>query len=92
MSVVLSNEELENLINNNVQAMKNLETIKAEMSKLKSGSIVNLSQIVTISKQRILNPKQSKDALSGIRLKPNDLDNINKKLEKIFLFQSGNNS
>lgn len=74
------------------QAIKNLETIKAEMSKLKSGSIVNLSQIVTISKQRILNPKQSKDALSGIRLKPNDLDNINKKLEKLFLFQSGNNS
>ncbi len=67
------------------QSIKNLNSFKAKMDKLKNGSIVNFSQITTISKQRILNPKQSKDALTGIRVKTTDLDKMNEKLKKLFI-------
>lgn len=68
------------------ESIKNMESINEKISKLKSGSIVNLSQITTISKQRILNPKQSKDALTGIRVKDSDLDEISKKLKHLYKF------
>lgn len=68
------------------ESIKNMDSIKNNISNLKSGSIVNISQITTISKQRILNPKQSSDGLTGIRIKETDLDNINKKLKELFYF------
>lgn len=67
------------------QSIKNLDSFKVKMDKLKNGSIVNFSQITTISKQRILNPKQSKDALTGIRVKTTDLDKMNEKLKNLFI-------
>lgn len=57
-----------------------LKKMKAEISKMKCGSIALVNQITTISKIRIYNPKTTKDILSGITLSNDGLDKIDKEL------------
>ena len=68
---------------------KNLETqnLRKSIYKLKDGTIANLGQITTISKIRILNPKQSSDSLNKIKLNSVDLDIINQKIQYLYLYQ-----
>ena len=44
-----------------------------EISKMKKGSIALVSQITTISKQRIYDPKTSSDILANLRVSGNTL-------------------
>ena len=57
----------------------------SEMLKMKKGSIALVSQITTISKQKIYDPKKNKDVLSGLRLSDESLDLINNKLKKLYI-------
>lgn len=65
--------------------MQELKTFEKSIQKLKSGSIIDVGQVVTISKMRISNPKNSKDSLSKIKLSAEDLDKINEKLRSLYI-------
>jgi hypothetical protein len=65
--------------------MKELQTFQSSIQKLKSGSIIDAGQIVTISKMRISNPKNSKDSLNRIKLSNEDLDTLNEKLKSLYI-------
>ena len=52
---------------------------------MKKGSIALVHQITTISKQRIYNPKTSKDILSNVKVSDTTLDLIDSKIKELFL-------
>lgn len=52
---------------------------------MKKGSIALVSQITTISKQRIYNPKTSSDILANLRVSDNTLDLIDSKIKELFI-------
>ena len=60
------------------------------LSKLRNGTIVDVGQITTISKMRIVNPKIYSDSLYGLKLKPSDLDVLNRKLSELFIKNKNN--
>lgn len=62
-----------------------IRKMDSEMLKMKKGSIALVSQITTISKQKIYDPKKNKDVLSGLRLSDESLDLINNKLKKLYI-------
>lgn len=69
-------------------ALDDLNFIKrmdSEMSKMKKGSIALVSQIATISKQKIYDPQKTSDVLSGLRLSDSSLDLINEKMKQLFI-------
>lgn len=69
-------------------ALADLNFIKKmdeEMSKMKKGSVALVSQITTISKQKIYDPQRNSDVLSGIKLSGDTLDLINEKLKKLYI-------
>ena len=69
---------------------KELETLKKsknEISKMKIGSIALISQITTISKIRIMDPKNSNDVLSGIRFSNETMDKIDGAISQLFTKQ-----
>lgn len=69
-------------------ALNDLSFIKRmdeEMSKMKKGSVALVSQITTISKQRIYDPKKNKDILSGLRISDGSLDLINNKIKELYI-------
>lgn len=69
-------------------ALDDLSFIKKmdeEMLKMKKGSVALVSQITTISKQRIYDPQKNGDILSGLRLSDESLDLINDKIKQLFI-------
>lgn len=64
---------------------KTLMKIEDEMKKMKNGSIAIVSQITTISKQRIYDPQKTGDILSGLRISNESLDLINAKMKQLFI-------
>lgn len=76
------NEKL-NRVNDKVERIKDLDK---DLTNLKNGTIVSVSQITTISKQRIMNPQKAKDNLSEIKLSTADLDILNEYLKKLYLY------
>ena len=64
----------------------NLEKIRSELYKMKDGSIAKIEQITTISKQRIFDPKGSRDVLSGIHFSDAAMDKINEKIKELYIF------
>lgn len=56
-----------------------IKKMEEEMSKMKKGSVALVSQITTVSKQKIYDPQKGSDVLSGIRLSNESLDLINEK-------------
>ena len=64
--------------------MERLEAQQKEFSRMKSGSIVLLGQITTISKIRIYDPKRSDDVLADIRLSSPTLDKIDAKIIELY--------
>lgn len=62
-----------------------IKKIKKESEKMNKGSIALVSQITTISKIRIYDPKTNRDILSKIRLSNENLDLIDTELKKLFL-------
>ena len=70
------------------QFKKDFEYIKKvenEISKMKKGSIALISQITTISKQRIYDPKTSTDILANLRVSDSTLDLIDAKIKELFM-------
>ena len=66
-------------------AFKYIKKVEKEISKMKKGSIALISQITTISKQRIYDPKNSSDILSNLRVSNHTLDLIDSKIKELFL-------
>ena len=65
--------------------MEYLKKMEKEIDKMKKGSIALVHQITTISKQRIYNPQNKNDILSGVKISPESLDLIDDKIKKLFL-------
>lgn len=61
-----------------------LQKLVQEIKKMKQGTVARITQITTISKQRIYNPKTKADILSGIKLSNNSMDLIDDKIIKMF--------
>lgn len=59
--------------------------VQSEIDKMKKGSIALVSQITTISKIRIYDPKTNYDVLSYIRLSNENLDAIDNEIKNIFI-------
>jgi len=69
------------------QKKADLQVALKEVSKMKRGSIALVGQITTISKIRIEDPRNTHGVLNGIKLSPTNLDNINKKIKSLFLYE-----
>lgn len=65
--------------------LKYFEKLQNEILKMKKGSIALVSQITTISKQRIYDPKTSFDILSNLRVSNHTLDLIDTKIKELFI-------
>ena len=61
-----------------------LQKLLFEIRKMKEGSIARITQITTISKQRIYNPKSKNDILSGIKLSNESMDLIDQKIIELY--------
>ena len=76
-------------LNANLKAMivenSSLEKMRKEITKMKKGSIALTSQITTISKIRVYDPKSDYDILSGIKLSNEKLDLIDNEIKKNYL-------
>lgn len=67
--------------------IKKVKLLDRDLDNLKNGTIVAVSQITTISKLRIINPKSSKDSLYDIKLNTDDLDKLNDYIKKLYIFE-----
>lgn len=76
-------EEIHSALDDLVFAKK----VNAEMSKMKKGSVALVSQITTISKQRIYDPQKKSDVLADLKISDKSLDLINEKMKKLFIKQ-----
>lgn len=64
---------------------KYIKKVEKEISKMKKGSVALVSQITTISKQRIYDPKTNSDVLSKLKVSGSTLDLIDNKFRELFL-------
>lgn len=62
-----------------------MKKVNSEMSKMKKGSVALISQITTISKQKIYDPQKKSDVLSDLRISDKSLDLINEKIKKLYI-------
>lgn len=62
-----------------------IKKIENEIKLMKKGSIALLNQITTISKIKIIQPKNKKDVLSGIKFSNEKLDLIDEELRKMYI-------
>ena len=65
--------------------LRSVKKIEKEIGQMKAGSIGLVSQITTVSKMRIYDPRHDGGVLSGIKLSPTGLDLINEKIKELFL-------
>ena len=63
-----------------------LSKIGAEISQMKEGSTALVSQITTVSKMRIFDPRNLKGVLAGISLSEQNMDKINQKVKELYVF------
>lgn len=68
------------------EQIKYCQKLRAEVDKMKIGSIALVGQITTISKIRIYDPKYPSDALSKIRVSNATLDLLDKKINELFCY------
>lgn len=57
-----------------------------QLSNLRLGTVANVGQIITISKQRIVAPINNRSNIYGIRLGKTDLEQIDEHINKLYLF------
>ena len=85
-----SPEDMQHLAELRVQSIKITQEIENtaklinELHRMKSGSVALLSQMTTVSKQRIFDPVKSSDPLYGIKLSDEDLDIIDNGLKALY--------
>lgn len=80
-----SAEEYKEIKNKMYSEQKNAKKIINEFTRMKYGSIALVGQIATISKIRICDPKNIHNVLHGVRLSPENLDLINKKIQDLYI-------
>lgn len=86
INTLRSKLELLKIKKNNAEKKKSeADKIAKEINKMNRGSVALVNQITTISKIRIVDPIHNQGVLNGIKLSPNNLDNINKKIIELFL-------
>lgn len=68
-------------LDNSVNVVKRMQK---EIQKMKKGSIAKISQITTISKIRIYDPKTNDDVLSNIKLSNESLNEIDKSIRELY--------
>ena len=85
--IFIGNEIYKEIINktNRLPAGSHEKTaVSKELARMKTGSIVLIGQITTISKYRIYDPLSSKNALHGIKVSDNTLTKIDEKIKILF--------
>ena len=85
--IFIGNEIYKEIINktNRLPAGSHEKTaVSKELARMKTGSIVLIGQITTISKYRIYDPLSSKNALHGIKVSDNTLTQIDEKIKILF--------
>ena len=63
----------------------NIEPLLSLAPKFDKGSIVDVQQILTVSKQRIITPVRSSDALFGVQIPDNCLQEIDDLIIKQYV-------
>lgn len=81
MSINTTREEIQSAL----ETLNFLTKMNTKMEKMKKGSIALVSQITTISKQKIYDPQKTSDLLADIRISNNSLDLINEKMKDLFI-------
>lgn len=76
-----SDEEIASYLEN----LRFLKKMYNKMQQMKKGSIALVSQITTISKQKIYDPQKTSDLLSGVKISDESLQQINNKLKKLYI-------
>ena len=72
-----------------LQEIELLKNMQSEIDRMKTGSIAKVEQITSISKIRILDPKQTGDVLHNISLSATSMKLINSRLQELYLFNNG---
>lgn len=80
--------DIEKSVNVNRERISMLVKTIDALKKMKKGSILEVGQITTISKQRISNPKMKSDSLFGISLSKEDIQNLNAKIKELYVSNS----
>ena len=65
--------------------LDNADASVKKMSKLKQGSIANISQLTTVSKLRIKEPTTPQSVLYGIKVSERDMEQIEKALVSLYI-------
>ncbi len=65
---------------------KQLDRIGREISNMKEGSIALVSQIVTVSKMKIYDPRNARGVLHNIRMSTESMEKIDEKMRNLFIF------
>lgn len=86
-SVQTLREEWEAKKQHNAEQQEYLDNIGAEILNMKEGSIALVSQITTVSKIRIFDPKNAKGILSNVSLSKVNMEKINEKIKELYVFQ-----
>lgn len=86
-SVNILRQEWEEKKRSNADQQDCLNRIDHEISKMKEGSVALVSQITTVSKIRIFDPKNAKGILSNVSLSKENMEKINQKVKELYVFQ-----
>lgn len=71
----------------NKEQQEYLNKIGFEITRMKEGSVALINQITTVSKIRIFDPRNLKGVLSGISLSEENMEKINEKMKKLYIFE-----
>lgn len=71
-----------------LQKIDLLKNMQDEIDRMKTGSIAKVEQITSISKMRIINPKQTGNVLHNISLSAASMKLINSRLQELYLFNN----
>lgn len=77
--------EIQTKIDEATKSLNEMKKINNEVSNMKMGSIALVSQITTVSKMKIYDPKSDHDVLAGIKFTNTSLDLLNEKVKQIFV-------
>lgn len=80
-------DELREELKKNIYDQQQLDKIGSEIAQMKSGSIALVTQITTVSKMRIYDPKNARGVLDGIRLSSVAMEKINNSMKKFFIHE-----
>lgn len=84
-SYKLELDSFDKSITQSQQHINSLRKTIDSLKKMKKGSVLEVGQIVTISKQRISNPKMISDSLWGIKLGEKDMQALDTQLNSLFM-------